>query len=273
MIMNLSRGLRFRTLAPEGAILTMPEGAISEDLENLPKFQEYASANVKKWYKYINGPLGREAKNGDVRLVVGCDKATSWGMAALSNAIRHSQLKFKPLDAQSPGSRRCGYTWEYSGIANAKVGPDEGEINELRGGLDVSATPDKFLNQCLFVRTLNVTLNDDNWESLNRGSSIGCTTDAEHGTGTPSHAPSSRNAPSDSTQSTSSPTLGNAGMSSHSSATEFISLGASATHLTISVPPTATVGGAFETGVISFNLNLSSHVIPPVSSMKFYSRR
>jgi hypothetical protein len=183
MITNPLRGLRFRALAPEGAILTMPEGAISEDLENLPRFREYAFANVKKWYKYINGPLGREAKNGDVRLVIGCDKATSWGMAALSNAIRHSQFKFKPLDAQSPSSRSCGYTWEYSGFANAKVGPDEGEVNELREGLDVSATPDKFLNQCLFVRTMNVALSDDDWESLNCGIGIGCTTDAEHGTG------------------------------------------------------------------------------------------
>jgi len=254
----------------------MPEGAISEDLENLPRFREYASANVEKWYKYINGPLGREAKNGDVRLVVGCDKASSWGMAALSNTTRHSQVRFKPLDPQSPSSRGCGYTWEYSGIANAKVGPDEGEIDELREGLGVSATPDKFLNQCLFVRTLNVALNDDDWESLNCGISIGCTTKAEHGTGTPSYSTSSRSAPSDSTQSASSTTPGNIGiprMASHSSATEFISPGASANRLTTSVPLTATVSSAFESGVISFNLNLSSHVIPPVSSMKFYSRR
>jgi hypothetical protein len=268
--MNPLSGLRFRALAPEGAILTMPEGAISEDLENLPRFREYAFANVKKWYKYINGPLGREAKNGDVRLVIGCDKATSWGMAALSNAIRHSQFKFKPLDAQSPSSRSCGYTWEYSGFANAKVGPDEGEVNELREGLDVSATPDKFLNQCLFVRTMNVALSDDDWESLNCGIGIGCAT------GTPSHSPSSRSAPSDGTQSTSSTTPGNIGiprMASHSFATEVTSPGASVNRLTISAPPTATVSTAFETGVVSFNLNLSSHVIPPASSMKFYLRR
>ena len=254
----------------------MPEGAISEDLENLPRFREYAAANVKKWYKYINGPLGREAKNGDVRLVVGCDKATSWGMAALSNTIRHSQLKFKPLDAQSPSSHSCGYTWEYSGIANAKVGPDEVEMDELRESLNVSATPDKFLNQCLFVRTLNVALNHDDWESLNTGISIGCTTNVEHETGTSSHSPSSRSAPSDSAQSTSSTTLGNIGiprMAGHSFATEFISPGAGADRLNISVPPIATASSAFETGVISFNLNLSSHVIPPVLSMKFYSRR
>ena len=160
----------------------MPEGAISEDLQNRPRFREYASANVDKWYRYINGTLGYEAKNGGIHVVVGCDKTTSWGMASLSNVTRHSRIKFKPLDAHSSSSR---YTWEYSGVANAKVGPDQKEIDELKEGLDGSATPDKYQNQCLFVRTVPVTLKDDEWEKLNGGVSIGCTTDAKHGTGTP----------------------------------------------------------------------------------------
>src|SRR6267378_3949648 len=66
-ILNPKRGLSFRTSASEGAILTMPDGAISQDLENIPRFREYAAANVRRWYKYINGLRGREAKNGDVR--------------------------------------------------------------------------------------------------------------------------------------------------------------------------------------------------------------
>jgi hypothetical protein len=139
----------------------MPDGAISQDLENLPIFREYVAANVERWYRYINGPRGREAQNGDVRLVVGCDKATSWGMATLSKMTQHSQLKFKPLDAHSSSSGSCGYTWEYSGAADVKAGPDQKEINEMREDLDDSSTGHKLLNQCLFVRTLNVTLNDE----------------------------------------------------------------------------------------------------------------
>jgi hypothetical protein len=47
-------------------------------------------------------------------------------------------------------------------------GPDQEEVDELRReDSDESATRDKYLNQCLFVRTLNVTLNADDWESLN----------------------------------------------------------------------------------------------------------
>ena len=210
MVINPQRGLCFRASAPEGAILTMPEGAISEDLENVPRFREYASANIKSWYRYINGHLGHEAKNGDIHLVLGCDKATFWGMAALSKVAQHSQLKFKPLNFQSSNSGSCGYTWEYSGIAQAKVGPDQGEIDELRR--EDSASLDKYLNQCLFVRTLNVTFNDDDWEKLNRGISIGYTPNAEHRSGSLSDSPRNGHAPSDSTQATSSTTPGNIGI-------------------------------------------------------------
>ena len=145
----------------------MPEGAISQDLEDIPRFREYAAANVETWYRYINETLEYGARNGDVRLVVGCDKATSWGLATLPNTSQHRQLKFKRLDAQSLGSPSSfGYSWECSGTAEVRIGPDQGE--ELRReDPDESAGRDTYLNQCLFVRTLNVTLNDDDWESLN----------------------------------------------------------------------------------------------------------
>lgn len=141
----------------------MPEGAISEDLENIPRFREYAAANARKWYEYINGPRGREARNGDIRLVVGCDKTTSWGMAVLSNTNQHRQLEFR----QTSG---YGYSWEYSGSGTeVRVGPGQGEIDELRDD-DDPTTQHKYLNQCLFVRTLNVTLGDNAWDKLNRPS-------------------------------------------------------------------------------------------------------
>ncbi|KZP25741.1 hypothetical protein FIBSPDRAFT_380284 [Athelia psychrophila] len=33
--------------------------------------------------KFINGHLGFEARNGSVYFVSGCDKATTWGIAAI----------------------------------------------------------------------------------------------------------------------------------------------------------------------------------------------
>ena len=228
----------------------MPDGAISQDLENLPRFREYATANVERWYRYINGPRGREAKNGDVRLVVGCDKATSWGIATLTGMTQHSQLKFKPVDAQSSSSRSRGYTWEYSGTAEVRAGPDQEEIDELKRD-DPDDTRDKYLNQCLFVRTLNVTLNDVDWANLDHQIGIGCVPNSstEHGSGTSSLSPSNQHPSSIPQPTFSSP--GNFGTQRRPDglAMEF-------TSLTISVPPTATVSRMFEKEVICFNLAL-----------------
>ena len=178
---NKPSGLVFETSASEGAILTMPEGAVAYDLENIPAFRDYVAANVEKWYKFVNGVRGREAKNGDVRLVIGCDKTTSWGMAALANVTQHkvSQLKFKATENSSVKSTRPPYTWDYSGMAEVRVGPDIKEINSLRSNDDpFDATPpsdEEFSNQCLFIRTLNATLNDEEWKVLN--DNLGSTND------------------------------------------------------------------------------------------------
>ena len=153
----------FESSASEGAILTMPRGARSEDLGNLARFREYAAANVANWYRYVNGPRGREAKNGDVRLVVGFDKTTSWGIATFANQIQQNSciLKFGP----SEGDSASAYTWsEHSSVAEARAGPGSDEIDELR--IDSDPPDVKFENQCLFLRTLNVTLADDVWADI-----------------------------------------------------------------------------------------------------------
>ena len=163
------RGLLFETSASEGAILTMPVGAVSHDLENVLGFSDYIAANAYKWYKFALTVRGRKVKNGQIRLVTGCDKTTSWGMAVLSNMSqeRRSQLKFKTVE-----DAKGAYTWEYSGMAEVKAGPDINEIIGLRdnegGSVDASPPTDQeFFNQCLFVRTLNATLHDNAWGELN----------------------------------------------------------------------------------------------------------
>jgi hypothetical protein len=132
----------------------------------------YVRENVEKWYKFVNGVRGREAKNGDIRLVIGCEKTTSWGMATLANVTQYkvSQLKFKATENSSVESARPRYTWDYSGVAEVRVGPDIREINALRSNDDpFDATPpsnEEFSNQCLFIRTLNAALNDEAWKEL-----------------------------------------------------------------------------------------------------------
>ena len=145
----------------------MPRGARSEDLRNKAIFREYAAANVANWYRYANGPRGLEAKNGEVRLVVGFDKTTSWGIATFANQTQQSscRLKFGPSEGDSSSTNN--YTWsqlEYSGVADVKAGPDSDEVDELR--IDSDPSHVQFKNQCLFVRTLNTTLADDVWADI-----------------------------------------------------------------------------------------------------------
>ena len=139
----------------------MPRGASSEDLGDFARFEEYVAANAAHWYRFVNGPCGREAKNGDVRLVVGCDKTTSWGIATFSFQVANQTLKFGP----SEGDSASAYSWsDDSGVADVRTGPDSDEIDELR--IDSDPPDVQFENQCLFVRTLDVTLADDIWADI-----------------------------------------------------------------------------------------------------------
>jgi hypothetical protein len=141
----------------------MPQGADAEDLANISRFRRYLSANAESWYKYVNDVRGREARNGDVRLVIGCDKASSWGMATFANSTAQDfHLKFKPTGESGP---RPTYGWEYSGMVEARAGPMPEETEALRSS-DDSGYSGVYKNQCLFVRTLNATLRDDVWQGL-----------------------------------------------------------------------------------------------------------
>ena len=108
---------------------------------------------------------GRNIRNGDLRVVTGCDKTTNWGMAAFSNSMAQEdsfRLKFRPRD-QANLARTHG--WEYSGTAEVKAGPDVQEVVALRMD-DPSEEGKEYENQSVFVRTHNMTLREDIWNNL-----------------------------------------------------------------------------------------------------------
>jgi hypothetical protein len=164
--------LSFTISSAEGALLTLPDGAIAHDLENVERFREYAEANIESWYRYVNGPRGRGAKNGEVRLVIGCDKATSWGMASVANMSQHKThyIQYRPVAAHERTTTPVPlYEWDYTGPWEASVGPDPTEIEDLKGSDDSDvAKGGKYWNQCLFVRTLNITLSDAAFTKVSR---------------------------------------------------------------------------------------------------------
>lgn len=150
--------MAFESSASEGAVLAMPQGAQAQDLANVSIFRRYLSLNAENWYKYVNNIRGREARNGDVRLVIGCDKASSWGVATFSNLTkRNCSLKFRTSSETEFGQK---YVWDCSGTVEARVGPDPQEMEML------TVQSGALLNQCLFVRTLDATLRHDTWDNL-----------------------------------------------------------------------------------------------------------
>ena len=139
----------------------MPQGGHSEDLLNVSSFRRYVLANAESWYMYVNNTRGREARNGDLVLVKGCDKASSWAMATFTKSTTYDfRLKFKPTG--ETGSRRT-YGWEYSGSVELRVGPLPEETELTR---DDSKQPIVYTNQTLFVRTVPVKVRDDIWNRL-----------------------------------------------------------------------------------------------------------
>ena len=143
----------------------MPEGAYSEDLSNSSRLGQFIATHAEDWYKFVNGPRGLEVLNGDLRVVIGCDKTTSWGMATFSNSILTKfRLKFSALgEQQSQHNDGNKYGWEHSDVTSAdvKIGPGRRE-NEDLGETDSN----RLRNQSLFLRTLNVTLSENAWKEI-----------------------------------------------------------------------------------------------------------
>lgn len=144
----------------------MPLGATSERLGNITSFRRYLASNLVHWYRFVNGVLGREAKNGDIRLVVGCVKTSTWGIAIFANQSRQSscRLSFCPMGVPDsiPGPYDSSrYIWEYSGTADVRTGPSSSERNRLRQPGDPGDVI--YENQCLFLCALNATLPDRIW--------------------------------------------------------------------------------------------------------------
>ncbi|KAF8804953.1 hypothetical protein BYT27DRAFT_7105774, partial [Phlegmacium glaucopus] len=160
-----SSGLKFESSASEGAILAMPDGAISEDVRNEAIFRKYTSIHAEDWYRYINNIRGRDAKNGDVRLVIGYHKTSHWCIATFADSTAKQNpffLEFNPVTETNIGKM---YEWKHSGTAEVRTGPGDHEIEDLRKG-DPDHGRKTYQNQSLFGRTISATMGEDIWNKL-----------------------------------------------------------------------------------------------------------
>lgn len=143
--------MAFECTGAEGAVLALPDGAIHEDLRHLGKFREYAAANTLGWYKLAMITCKRDVENGDLRLVTGCDKSSTWGMATIASTSKSSQAVSLTLKAQAGPDGNTAYTWECSQECEVKTSTGQG---------------DDARNQCLFLRSFTLSLCEAEWSKL-----------------------------------------------------------------------------------------------------------
>ncbi|KAJ7735613.1 hypothetical protein DFH07DRAFT_753755, partial [Mycena maculata] len=79
---GLEANVQVSTKSKETGLLLLPDGASRRDLRSLQNFRDYALKHTQSWYAFVNGDLGRMIANGDLYLVTGVTKSTSWSVAA-----------------------------------------------------------------------------------------------------------------------------------------------------------------------------------------------
>ncbi|KIM72179.1 hypothetical protein PILCRDRAFT_804222 [Piloderma croceum F 1598] len=142
-------GYKFTTSSTEAAILSLPEGASRQNIRNLAKFRSQGIKNTLRWYQFANGTLGREAPNGSLYLVTGCDKSAAWGIASISGASETSALSFKFTAAHLiEASAAFTYSWEMHCPATVRIGPEP------------CGNPGRLQNQCVFLHGFKMAVQE-----------------------------------------------------------------------------------------------------------------
>ena len=123
----------------------------------------FAAENAESWYRFVNGPCGWEVGNGDLLLITGCDKTTSWGLAAYRNiqsegnssdSLGGPLLRFTNTSDAGICVPGTAYCWEHEGTAEVKAGP-EFEVAPGNGA--------RARNQCTFIRSYTIMLSKARW--------------------------------------------------------------------------------------------------------------
>ncbi|KJA16731.1 hypothetical protein HYPSUDRAFT_206826 [Hypholoma sublateritium FD-334 SS-4] len=133
----------------EGGILILPRGASRQDMTATDRLYEYVQRNAPHWYQVVNGYSDYAMRpNGSLVIVTGCDKAADYANASFSNTE----------DKSHRISLR--YTWKPN-YDLPWTRHDHADVHWFQpyGDDIISASP----NQCVFVRTLRVSLSSISW--------------------------------------------------------------------------------------------------------------
>ncbi len=126
---------------------------------NKRAIKEYAIANGADWYTYVNSRdyLAREASNGTLYLVTGCDKTDSWGLAAVGKPSHSRSVRLSFIAAgMAGGVVRGAHTWSSNFSADTRVHP----LPSIQYSYPVDRE-----NQCIFARGFTISLSHSLFKS------------------------------------------------------------------------------------------------------------
>ncbi len=156
---RVGASFEFSTTKESAAILCLPNSATKHEYLNKGAIKEYATANGAAWYNYVNGSqyLARDAPNGSLYVVTGCDITDSWGTAAVRKPSHSRSLCLSFTAAGVTGGEvRAGHTWSAGSSVDTRVYP----LPSARYPYPVDRE-----NQCIFARGFTISLSDGIFKS------------------------------------------------------------------------------------------------------------
>ncbi|KAJ6561952.1 hypothetical protein B0H19DRAFT_943255 [Mycena capillaripes] len=90
-----TNGTEVKNSKPVGT-LTLPDGALSWDLHSQQVFRDYALKHAQNWYAFVKDGLQRIIGDGDLYLITGVTKSTSWRIETLKHYSENVEVSLKP---------------------------------------------------------------------------------------------------------------------------------------------------------------------------------
>jgi len=120
-------GFEFHTQSEKGAILVLPRGGHSLQLQQRQKVEDLARKNGKSWYKFVNGPgpFERGVPNGTLGLVTKVVKTSDFGVASFEDASHSGGVSFTLKAASAvAGQASASFKWQVSSAISHRSGPE-----------------------------------------------------------------------------------------------------------------------------------------------------
>ncbi len=140
----------------------LPDDGNRYDTVHRSLFKQYAAENALSWYIYVNSldHLAREAPNGSLYLVTGCDKTRSWMTAAAARPSESHAISVKfAIGPIMEGRIALQTSWSTPYIdADTRIYPDYPDPMPQQD------------NQCVFMRGFTITVREKQPHAESTGS-------------------------------------------------------------------------------------------------------